>query len=162
MPDMIVPLYRLPARIPSRIQAGDDLVVIRHANTFEFTKVTDFIRAHFGQGWADEAGAAFARQPVSCFIALLDGIIVGFAAYESTRRGFFGPTGVDEVHRGKGIGRALLIASMWGLSDLGYGYGIIGGAGPVDFYHNAVNAIVIPDSIPGVYTDLIGKISTTH
>jgi hypothetical protein len=38
---------------------------------------------------------------------------------------------------------------------LGYAYGIIGSAGPVEFYQKTVAAIVIPDSSPGVYTNLL-------
>ena len=57
--------------------------------------------------------------------------------------------------RGNGIGTALLLASLWGLRELGYVYGVIGGAGPVDFYEGAVGAFEIPDSEPGIYTDLL-------
>ena len=66
---------------------------------------------------------------------------------------------MDPAHRGRGLGTALLLASLWGLADLGYAYGIIGAAGPVEFYHKTVGAIVIPDSepgtYPGVYADLL-------
>ena len=57
--------------------------------------------------------------------------------------------------RGRGVGKALLIASLWGLSELGYVYGIIGSAGPIGFYQEAIGAIVIPDSEPGIYADLL-------
>ena len=81
--------------------------------------------------------------------------MIGFAGYECTRKSFFGPTGVAETEQGRGIGKALLITSLWGLRELGYVYGIIGGAGPTDFYEKTVGAIVIPDSTPGIYTDLL-------
>lgn len=68
---------------------------------------------------------------------------------------FFGPTGVSSELRGHGIGKALLLASLWGLRELGYVYGVIGGAGPIEFYENSVGAIVIPNSEPGIYTDLL-------
>jgi len=57
--------------------------------------------------------------------------------------------------QGRGIGKALLLASLWGLREMGYVYGIIGRAGPVEFYEQAVGAIVIPDSDPGIYTNLL-------
>ena len=82
--------------------------------------------------------------------------IVGFACVEATARGFFGPTGVDPAQQKKGIGAALLLAALHGLHEMGYGYGIIGGAGPVEFYVKAVNAIPIPDSTPGIYVDMLG------
>ena len=81
--------------------------------------------------------------------------MVGFAGYECTRRGFFGPTGVIPAAQGKGIGKALLLASLTALREMGYVYAIIGAAGPVDFYQKAVGAIVIPDSEPGIYTDIL-------
>jgi hypothetical protein len=34
-------------------------------------------------------------------------------------------------------------------------YAIIGRAGPMEFYQEAVGAIPIPDSEPGIYTDLL-------
>ncbi len=158
MPDLLVPLYRLPAR-PDETALRAQGIVLRRANTFELTRVSQFIQTHFSQGWADEAAATFGRQPVSCFLTISDGQITGFAAYDSTRRGFFGPTGVDPAHRGKGLGRALLLASLWGLFDMGYAYALIGAAGPVEFYRETVGAIVIPDSAPrtspGVYADLL-------
>jgi predicted N-acetyltransferase YhbS len=60
---------------------------------------------------------------------------------------------VVESERRRGIGKALLIASLWGLRELGYVYGIIGGVGPVEFYWETVGAFIIPDSDPGIYTD---------
>ena len=81
--------------------------------------------------------------------------VVGFAGYECTRRAFFGPTGVAEAERSRGVGKALLIESLWGLRELGYVYGIIGGAGPIEFYQQTVGATIIPDSEPGIYADLL-------
>ena len=107
-----------------------------------------FIIAHFSEGWADEAQAGFARSPITTFLAVHEKRIVGFASVDATAKGFFGPTGVDPAHRNKGIGAALLLAALHDLKNQGYGYGIIGSAGPVDFYVKAVNAIVIPDSSP--------------
>ncbi len=155
MSDLLVPLYKLPPREhgEGRLPGGD--LLIRRANTFEASRVTDFVRANFSRNWADEAQATFARQPVTSFLAIEDRTVVGFACYEATRRAFFGPTGVAASHRGRGLGKALLIASLWGLADLGYAYGVVGAAGPVEFYQRTVGAIVIPDSAPGVYSDLL-------
>lgn len=159
MPDLLVPLYKLPpageiaARCDSLRAVG---IVIRRAYPFDLSRVRRFITHTFSESWADEAEAAFARQPITCWIAIYEKRIVGFACADATARGFFGPTGVDPTHRKKGIGAALLLASLQGLREMGYAYGIIGAAGPVDFYVNAVGAIPIPDSSPGIYTDLLG------
>ena len=68
-------------------------------------------------------------------------------------QGFFGPTGVEQTERGNGIGKALLMESLWGLRELGYVYGIIGGAGPVEFYQRkplerSLSPIAIRESTP--------------
>jgi predicted N-acetyltransferase YhbS len=96
--------------------------------------VREFVTRHFKRAWADEISAGFARQPVTVFVALRAGRLKGFAAYECTRKNFFGPTGVVEDERGRGLGRALLPASLWALRESGYAYAIIGGVGPAEFY----------------------------
>jgi GNAT superfamily N-acetyltransferase len=151
MPDLLVNLLKLP----SLEQLKDEDLNIRRAQPFEITKVREFIEKNFSVAWADEISVGFANKPVTVVIATRQGSVIGFAGYECTRKAFFGPTGVAEDERGSGIGTALLIASLWGLRERGYVYGIIGGAGPVEFYQLAVGAIVIPDSEPGIYKDLL-------
>ena len=153
MPDMLVNLLRLPpvdAALEELRAAG---VVVRRARPWELTKVRGFVRDNFSQAWADETSVGLTRQPVTVFVALREGRLVGFAAYECTRRNFFGPTGVLEEERGRGVGRALLLAALRGLRELGYAYAVIGGVGPAEFYERAVGARLIPDSSPGVYAD---------
>lgn len=130
-------------------------IVIRRAQPFEITQVGDFVAQEFSLAWADEVSVGFVNKPVTLYLAVLAKKIVGFAAYECTRRGFFGPTGVVDNMKSRGIGKALLLASLWGLRELGYIYGIIGRAGPIEFYQKAVGAIIIPDTDPGIYTDLL-------
>ena len=151
MPDLLVNLLALP---PVESLA-DEGITIRRAQPFENTPVRQFIEKNFSVAWADEVSVGFAQQPVTVFIATRDARVIGFAGYECTRKAFFGPTGVIESERRHGIGKALLIASLNGLRELGYVYGIIGAAGPADFYRAAVGAIEIPGSEPGIYTDLL-------
>ncbi len=153
MPDMLVNLLRLPPLAPLLEEMRRAGVVVRRAQPWEMKLVREFVERNFQRAWADEIGVGYARQPVSIFIAAREGRLVGFAAYECTRRGFFGPTGVLEEERGRGVGRALLLACLWGLREMGYVYGIIGGVGPTEFYERAVGATLIPDSTPGVYAD---------
>ena len=155
MPDLLVNLLKLPPLERSLAKVADTNINIRRAQPFEITRVRQFIEQNFSVAWADEISVGFANKPVTVFIATRDQRVIGFAAYECTRKAFFGPTGVAESQRGRGIGKALLIASLWGLRELGYVYGIVGGAGPVEFYRDTVGATVIPDSEPGIYTDLL-------
>ncbi len=41
------------------------------------------------------------------------------------------------------------------MRDEGYGYAVIGSAGPVNFYNKCCGATVIEGSIPGIYASLI-------
>lgn len=154
MPDMLVKLYDLPEsdKLGKMAELG---VNIRPAMTSEKKLICQWICEHFNESWAGEAEAALTRQPVSLFVATIGGKFIGFACYDSTARGFFGPTGVDEKQRGNGVGEALLFKSLQNMRDIGYGYAIIGWAGPVGFYADKVNATVIEGSEPGVYADLI-------
>lgn len=150
---MLVNLLRLPPLDSALDELRRGGVVVRRAQPWELRAVREFVGRHFDERWADEISVGFARQPVGVYVALSEGRLVGFAAYECTRRAFFGPTGVAEAERGRGVGRALLVACLWGLREMGYAYGIIGGVGPAEFYARAVGATLIPDSTPGVYAD---------
>ena len=152
---MLVNLLTLPGLEPALREIVDAKVLIRRAQPFEITLVRSFIKSNFSVAWADEVSVGFASKPVSVFIAALEKEVVGFAAYECTRRSFFGPTGVIENARGGGVGKALLLACLWGLREMGYVYGVIGRAGPVEFYEKTVGAVVIQGSDPGIYTDLL-------
>ena len=153
MPDMLVNLLLLPPAAPALEELRAAGVIVRRAQPWELTQVREFVTENFKRAWADEISGGLVRQPVTVFVALRDGRLVGFAAYECTRRNFFGPTGVVESERGRGVGRALLLAALGGLRELGYAYAVIGGVGPAAFYERAVGARLIPDSSPGVYRD---------
>jgi GNAT superfamily N-acetyltransferase len=149
---MLCSLVHLPRIEPLLEKLKAEGITIRRPNPWEQRGLGDFIRANFSEGWAQEASLAFHHQPVTCFVAYHGDQMVGFGAYECTRRDYFGPTGVAEKYRGKGIGKALLFACLRGLQDLGYAYAIIGGAGPVQFYKKAAGAMEIPiDDGKGIY-----------
>jgi predicted N-acetyltransferase YhbS len=153
VPDMLVNLLRLPPSDEALEGLRAAGLVVRRARPWELTQVREFVGGNFSQAWADEISFGLTRHPVTVFVALREGRLVGFAAYECTRKNFFGPTGVIEEERGRGLGRALLLAALRGLRELGYAYAVIGGVGPAAFYERAVGARLIPDSSPGVYAD---------
>lgn len=155
MPDMLVNLLKLAPLEPFLAELRAAGVILRRAQPHEITRVHEFIAENFQAGWADEISVGYSNKPVSVFIAIREKLPIGFAAYECTRRGFFGPMGVRESERGLRVGHALLLASLWGLREMGYAYGIIGGAGPTEFYERTVGATIIPDSAPGIYADPI-------
>ena len=152
MPDMLVRLYALPEGRPSRL---DPDVRIRRALAAERRVVIPWIEERFGAGWAGEAETAFSSTPARIHIAHHRDRIVGFACHDVTALGFFGPTGVDETMRGKGIGEALLVESLLSMRAAGYAYAIIGGVGPAEFYARAVGAVEIAGSTPGIYDGML-------
>jgi len=151
MPDLLVRLYGLPEIGPQRAALAGKGVRIRRAMAYERHVVAGWVEGAFGEGWASECEAAFSNHPVSCFIAEREGRVLGFACYDATCKDFFGPTGVAEEERGRGIGAALLLECLHAMAAQGYAYGIIGGAGSVAFYEKSVGAIEIPGSTPGIY-----------
>jgi GNAT superfamily N-acetyltransferase len=155
MPDMLVKLYDRPDSAVASARAAAADVTIRRAAAYEKHVVVDWVAAHFSGGWAAEADVAFAHVPPTCFIATRDGVILGFACFESTCRNFFGPMGVVESQQGNGIGAALLVASLDAMHAMGYAYAVIGGAGPTGFYEKHAGATVIDGSEPGIYRDFL-------
>lgn len=156
MPDMLVKLYDLPKPDEDQAPWKRAGIVIKRAMTPDKFLVLDFVRQNFAEAWASECDAAFANKPVSCFVAVREGKVVGFACYEATWKDYFGPTGVAKECRGMGLGTALLLRALGGLWDMGYAYGIIGGAvSAIPFYEKTVGAVVIPDSVPSIYRDRI-------
>ncbi len=153
--DMLVKLYALPDSRPAYDQLLKAGIVMRRALAPEKHKVTAWVRQAFSEAWASEAEVAFSRQPVSCFIAVQQKKIVGFACHDATCPNFFGPTGVDPKTQKNGIGKALLFACLEDMKQQGFGYAIIGGVGPAEFYVKAVGAVAIEGSEPGIYRGLL-------
>ena len=155
MIDMLVRPYDLPERGPIYDKVAASGVILRRPGAYEKHLVENFVRGHFSPKWVSEVAVAFARQPVACFIATKDKEILGFACYETTAKGYFGPTGVAESARGLGLGKALLLKALEAQREAGYAYAFIGGVGPKEFYAKAVGAVEIPGSDPGIYVDIL-------
>ena len=157
MPDMLVNLLDLPALGPFADGLRGKGILVRRAQPFEQSVIRAFVEGNFAMTWADEVAIAYANKPVSLFVATRgsDGgsKLLGFAAYECTRRDFFGPMGVLDSDRKHGIGAALLVASLHAMREMGYVYAVIGGVGPVEFYQRTVGATVIANSTPGIFID---------
>ena len=155
--DMLVKLYDLPPSAAVFTRLRERFIEVRRALAPEKHKVVAWVLENFSEGWASETEVAFARQPVSCFIAVKEGRVVGFACHDATCRNFFGPTGVDAGLRNAGVGTGLLFACLEAMREQGFGYAIIGGVGPAAYYAKTVGAILIEGSEPGVYRGLLGS-----
>lgn len=155
MPDMLVKLYDLPEIESTRQYENRTGVTVRRAIGPEKHVVSEWAAKHFSKGWASEVEVAFSRSPITCLVAVEDGKLLGFACYDATAKGFFGPTGVDEKERGRGIGKMLFLQTLEMMRLDSYGYAVIGGAGPTEFYAKTANATVIDGSKPGVYKGML-------
>ena len=149
--DMLIALYRLPA------YCADDFsgAVIRKPLAPEYDLVVRWVGQQFSPGWASEARSAVANRPVSLFIAMRGGDLVGFCCYDATARGFVGPIGVDARAHGQGVGAALLRACLADMGAVGYAYAIAGAVGAPGFFRRVAGATPIPDSTPGIYKGLL-------
>lgn len=150
MHDMLVRLYDLPPLEPALAAAAQQGVAIKRAIAPDAPGVLAWVQHHFPSS-LPEVQTALVHVPARCFLALRQGAVVGFACHDVTCRNFFGPEGVTAHERGKGIGRALLLAALHAQRSAGYAYAIIGGVGPAEFYEKTVGAVAIFGSSPGVY-----------
>ena len=154
MADLLVRLYDLPV-FEAEQKVCDAGIVLRRGLPFERHVILDWIRKHFSEPWVSEAALALSQQPTTIYVAVRENALLGFACYDTSAKGFFGPTGVDEAERGKGIGEALLIVTLKGMREAGYAYGVIGDPGPVAFYQKRLDAMEIPKSKPGIYAGML-------
>lgn len=154
MVDLLVRLYDLPEN-DAAAKLATQGITIRRTIPPERHVVVDFAGRFFA-GWASECGFAFSALPVPVWIATHEESIVGFACGDATAKGFFGPTGVADDWQGKGIGVALLFATLNGLREAGYAYAVIGGAtDAIGFYKKYLDVMEIPDSVPGLYAGML-------
>lgn len=149
--DMIANLNNLP-ELPE-LEGG---IRLKRAFIGDKAAILGFVRLNFSLRWAYEVEKALLNE--KCFIATRNGKLLGFACYDATAKGFFGPTGVLASERGKNIGAALLIRTLNAMKDYGYGYAIIGWVSDAEkFYRKTVNAEYIKGGEPenSVYSNLI-------
>lgn len=152
MADWLVKLYELP---PRSADATDVPGTIRRGFVAERRLICDWVASQFGNGWASECEAAFGKSPVTCYLAHDGFEVVGFACYDATARGMFGPMGVRPHDRKRGYGRLLLLACLRDMAAHGYAYAVIGGAGSTAFYQQAAGATEIAGSTPGFYRGML-------
>jgi ribosomal protein S18 acetylase RimI-like enzyme len=155
MTDMLIKLYEIENDWQFLAKQQALGITLRKPIGPEKHGVINWVSAHFSAGWASETDVALSNRPETCFVAIKDADIIGFACYDATALGFFGPIGVENTHRKNGTGTALMTACLLDMKLKGYGYAIVGAIGDANYYKNAVNALEIPDSTPGFYRSQI-------
>jgi GNAT superfamily N-acetyltransferase len=166
MADMLVKLYTLPEVTSLLTELKKAGIEIRQAHPCEKHTIGEWVRHHFTESWAAGCEVALEQRPVSCYIAVAKSqsdisrddpyalpaeTLLGFACYDVASKGMFGPEGVREDCRGRGIGKALLLSCLHAMVAERYAYAVIGWAGPTDFYRKTVGATPIEESEPGAF-----------
>lgn len=161
MSDLLVKLYNLPDITSFLEEQKSKGIEIRRALPPEKHIVVRWVKQVFSEGWASEVEVAFSKHPVSCFVAIENEKLIGFACYDATCKNFFGPVGISKKYRGRGIGKSLLLRCLYTMKEKGYAYAIIGGVGKdnIEFYNKTVGAVLIKDSEPGIYRGMLSNIS---
>lgn len=120
-------------------------ITIRRANIKDINKLSEFIISEFNTEWSNNVMKAFHNNPITLFLAMCNEEVIGFAAYNvvKSKKGLFGPMGVKYDRHNRGVGRALLFTSLYDMKKQGYAYAIISEAGPIEFYENSCNAVLI-------------------
>ena len=159
MADMLVQLYKKREKPPTDLLAGKNIVFCR-ALAIDKQVICTFIEKHFHEicpGWVDECMFSLFRNPTTCFIAIQNKRVIGFACYDATAKGMVGPVGVDEEFRKLGIARILLDECFEAMKMEGYAYAVIGWVSSEKYYANACGAETIPDSFPGIYERMVSQ-----
>ncbi|MBQ1705671.1 MAG: GNAT family N-acetyltransferase [Clostridia bacterium] len=156
--DLLARLWKLPDKAPVLARLREQDIRIKRVIAPDRGRVLQFVEERFGAGWMHECEAALSTVPSTCYIAVKDKQVIGFACFEATAKDYFGPIGVDEAFRGGDVGTGLLLSCLHSMWEMGYAYAVIGWAdGAAAFYEKTVGATVIPDSHPAAYQNLISK-----
>lgn len=150
--DMIVGLYNLPD-----IKVNEN-IKIKRAFVGDKDIILDFVGKHFQKNWVYEVEHSLMEEVSKCFIATENGKVIGFACYDSSAKGFFGPIGVEPTKRDEKIGQALLVRTLSAMKEYGYAYAIIGWVSEAEmFYRKTVGAEFIKGGNPenSVYSNLV-------
>lgn len=156
MADMLVKLFDMPDHSALVARLTAEGVHFRRALVPEKDIVASLAKDVFGSaGWKCEVEKAIFNTPCSCFVAVQNGELIGFSCYDTSAKGFFGPTGVHPSQRKRGIGTALLYLALKAMAEAGYGYAIIGWVSSEEYYAKAAGATVIPNSEPGIWKGML-------
>lgn len=103
-----------------------------------------YLAASWGAGWQYQGLQALrcGREPIPGHLALAGDAVIGFAVYDVTRPGWFGPIGTAAERRGRSVGTALLHACLFDWQRQGRQRGEIAGIGPLYVYVTACDAAI--------------------
>ena len=95
MKDMLVKLYELPEKCVEYDKLKKE-IDFRRPLAAEKYLVVNWVKENFGEGWKSEVDVSFSKNPISTYIAIKDGEIIGFSTYDAAYLNFLGPMGVSK------------------------------------------------------------------
>lgn len=153
MKDLLVNLYDKKNDFPFLLKKLEETLPdlagteVSPAQKEEKDRTLGFVKAYYEENWVRECEEAFSNEEITCYLARRDGQIIGFACYDATAKGYFGPVGLLPEGKKKGVGRKLLYTVLQRMQEAGYGYAVIGWAKEAaGFYEKALRVWEIPDS----------------
>ncbi len=141
--DMLVRLHRLSSADVAVQRARDAGVIVRRPEFADADNQDRLVDREFEPSWRGGVRRALTQRSVKALVAATDDELIGFAVWDLAYRGYFGPIGVAETWRGRGIGAALLLSSLQAMREQGYAYVTIGKVGPAEFYERVCGAELI-------------------
>lgn len=158
MADLIVNLYEKDYLKDTNVELKNKDIKIKRLLSPNADALVEFVKTHFSLGWASEVKAGIYKPHPTCFVATHEGNIIGFACYDATAKGYFGPTGVNPEYRGNNVGQVLLLTTLEAMKEAGYGYAVIGAVGEKvqGFYARYVNFQKF-EVKPDLYNRLINR-----
>jgi GNAT superfamily N-acetyltransferase len=134
--------FRTPAE-QAEVRVSPCGIRIRRAEPHDQAQVRTWMHQHFPGGWEGEVDMTFSFRPIPLWLAFRNGAVAGFAAYDvNLFQGGFGPTGVEESLRGRGVGAALFLRTLADMQARGYSECEVGWLGPMRFYSRVCGARV--------------------
>ena len=99
------------------------------------TDLLSWVERKFSPFWSNEVEFALKRDSPSVFVASNEtGELLGFATINGLAPGRFGPAGVSDSQRGKGIGTVLLYDAFQALKDQGFPKAVVHWTDHLFFY----------------------------
>lgn len=134
--------FNIPRRI-LRLEESlkREKVVFRKAELSEKGFIENWVKRNFGGFWAYEAGEGLKGGASKVWIAEEGGEVLGFSVYGALEPNWFGPIGVLEKARRRGIGSILLFKCLASIRGEGFGEAVIPWTSHLFFY----------TQIPGIF-----------
>ncbi|WP_089941013.1 GNAT family N-acetyltransferase [Candidatus Entotheonella palauensis] len=110
-------------------------ITVRRAQVSDSQPILAVVKAHWPI-WHAEVTNALRNVPISLHLALQQGNILGFSAYDTNNfgTGWFGPMGTIPAAEEQGLGRVLLWRCLRDQKHQGHATAMIPWVGPIDFY----------------------------